>query len=440
MLFVSIFVSSSINKPIEKNISPGEIKPISDKLFCGLLIFFLFEYVRPGSYFPILEVAKLNTIIPVTVFIFTFFANGGRSYLDILNTHSAKWLLFFIILFPIQVFTADVTLYVWNTFKAIVGYLLIYFVIIMQVTSIQRIKAVFATMVLLHIVMLALNPNVILAPEGRHYMGGTFLGDGNDFAWSVCIVVPLALFLAQTSKGKIKKILFWGSFVLLILTVIGTQSRGGSIALAASVIYLVLRSKRKVIGLIGLGALATVILLFAPQAYFDRMRTLKDYEIEGSAQGRIMAWKSAVRMADDHPFIGVGAGHFAVKYGVEYRPPGVGRTELPWSNAHSIYFLVLGEFGFTGILILLGLLLSNLGRNEAVIRKADISDKGGDEAWRNLAVAMQASLIGFSVGGAFLSGLYYPHLYVVSALCGATAFCFNEHVVTMNQHVRRKIL
>lgn len=412
----------SVNKPIKEGIPFSSIKPVSGKLFWGLLIFFLFEYVRPGSYFPILEVAKLNTIIPVTVLLFTFLANGGRSYSDILNAHSTKWLLFFIILFPIQVFTADVTLYVWNTFKAIVGYLLIYFVIIKQVTSIQRIKAVFATLVLVHIVMLALNPNVILAPEGRHYMGGTFLGDGNDFAWSVCIVVPLALFLAQTSKGKTKKIFFWSSFVLLALTVIGTQSRGGSIALAASVIYLVLRSRKKALGLMGLGALVTVVFLFAPQAYFDRMRTIKDYETESSAQGRIVAWKSAIRMAKDHPLIGVGAGHFAVEFGVNYRPPGVGRTEWPWTNAHSIYFVALGEFGFTGIVILLGIIISNLFRNERKIMDLNKLNLFSAAIDRKLMLLMQASLIGFAVGGAFLSGLYYPHLYVLAGLMESVRF------------------
>lgn len=407
---------------MEDKIPSVKIIPVSNLLFFGLLLFFIFEYIRPGSYFPILERAKLNTIIPVTVFILTFFAYGGRSHSDILNVRSAKWLLLFIFLFPVQVFTADVTLYVWNTFRAIVGYLLIYFVIIKQVTSIQRIKAVFATLVLVHIVMLALNPNVILAPEGRHYMGGTFLGDGNDFAWSVCIVVPLALFLAQTSKGKTKKIFFWSSFVLLALTVIGTQSRGGSIALAASAIYLVLRNRKKAFGLMGLGAFVTVVFLFAPQAYFDRMRTMKDYETEGSAQGRIMAWKSAVRMAVDHPFIGVGAGHFAVKYGVEYRPPGVGRTELPWSNAHSIYFVALGEFGFTGAFLLLGIILSILRENEKRLRDTTKQSGGGTEESYKLLLALQVGLIGFAVGGAFLSGLYYPHLYVLAALTEACRF------------------
>jgi putative inorganic carbon (HCO3(-)) transporter len=206
---------------------------------------------------------------------------------------------------------------------------------------------------------------------------------------------------------------------LLTLTIVGTQSRGGSIALGAIFLYLFLKCKKKVMGLIGIVAVVMAVMFFAPHEYFDRLASTADYETEGSAQGRIMAWKSAMRMAADHPLLGVGAGHFPVKYGIEYRPPGVGRTDIPWSNAHSVYFLILGEHGYTGIVFLLGLLISNLLRNRRKIIDLENINSLDLKTERNLVVAIQASLIGFVIGGAFLSGLYYPHLYIVAALCEA---------------------
>ena len=412
-----------INKSIEDGNSFNDIKPTSNLLFGGLLLFFLFEYVRPGSHFPVLEAAKINTLIPISVFVFTFLSSSGRSHSAILSALNTKWFLFFIALFPIQVFTADVTLYVFQRFIMSFGYLLVYFVIMRQVTSIQRIKAVFSTLIFVHVLLIFLNPKLILEPENRNYIAGvTFLGDGNDFAWSVCIVVPFALFLVQIVESRFKKMLYLGLTCLLILMVVGSQSRGGSIALGASILYFVLKGNRKIIGLMGLGALVAIVLLFAPTVYLERMKTIEDYKTEGSAQGRIMAWNSAMRMAIDHPLIGVGAGHFAVKYGVEYRPPGIGRTDIPWSNAHSIYFLTLGEFGFTGMLFLLGLIITNMLRNERSIRNASNSTASLAESHRKLAVAMQASFIGFAVGGAFLSGLYYPHLYILAALNESVSF------------------
>jgi putative inorganic carbon (hco3(-)) transporter len=406
-----------MNSAINCEIQVTDDRHVSQLLFGGLLLFFLFEYVRPGSYFPVLETLKINTLIPVAVFILTLMSGRGRPPKAVLTAPSSKWFLLFIAFFPLQVLTADVKLYVYEMFKAVVGYLLIYYVIIRHVTKIERIRAIFFILVLIHVLLIVLNPDLVLHPENRNYiMGVTFLGDGNDFAWSVCIIIPFALFLAQSSQAKLKKMFFTSVFVLLVLAVIATQSRGGSLALGASILYLVLRGNRKAIGLIGLGILIAIVSLFAPQAYFDRMNTLTDYENEGSAQGRILAWNSAIRMAVDHPFTGVGAGHFGVKFGVEYRPPGVGRTELPWLNAHSIYFLTLGEFGFSGIIFLLGLIITNMLRNERILAKTSGSMRPSADTSRKLIIAMQASFISFAVGGAFLSGLYYPHIFVVCAL------------------------
>lgn len=394
---------------------------VSLVLFGGLILFFLFEYVRPGSYFPVVDALKMNTIIPLVVFILTVFSRRGRPQKDVFDSASTKWFLFFLVLFPIQVLTVDVKLYVYEIFKAIVGYLLIYYVIIRQATEITKIKTIFFTLTFIHVLLVFLNPNLVLQPESRNYIAGvTFLGDGNDYAWSACIAVPMALFLAQSSEKKYIKMFHYSMAVLLVLAVIGTQSRGGSLALGVSLVYMLIRGKRKVIGLIGLSALTALVFMFAPETYFDRMSTIKNYEEEGSAKGRIMAWNSAMRMAVDHPFIGVGAGHFAVKYGIEYRPPGVGRTELPWQNAHSIYFLALGEFGFTGIIFLLGLIITNIFRIEKYLKNANSEVESKSSTIRKLATAMQASFIAFIVGGAFLSGLYYPHIFILAALMEST--------------------
>lgn len=406
-----------LQKTLEVSNPMPIMKPVSGYLFAGLLLFFVFEYVRPGSYLPVLDVARFNTIIPLLVFVLTIFSSGGPSNLYILKAKSTLWFILFLCLFPIQIFTADVKLYIFDTFKAVVGYMFIYFIIIKQVNTVGRIKAVFATLIAVHIGLIILNPSLVLQPGQRNYiMGVSFLGDGNDFAWSACIIVPFTIFLMQSSTGKLSKMVWLATACFLILSIVGTQSRGGSLALGSVILYFLIKAKKKMIGLIGIGMLAILVTAFAPQVYFDRMASVRDYQTEGSAQGRIMAWKSALRMAVDHPIVGVGAGHFPVKYGIEYRPPGVGRTEIPWSTAHSIYFLALGEYGFTGIVALLGLIISNLLRNRRRIISLNTVNLSDSKVEWNLAVTIQASLIGFAVGGAFLSGITYPHLYILIAL------------------------
>jgi hypothetical protein len=42
------------------------------------------------------------------------------------------------------------------------------------------------------------------------------------------------------------------------------------------------------------------------------------------------------------------------------------------------------------------------------------------EKCKKLTIAMNSSMIGFAVGSAFLSSLYYPHLNVLAALLEST--------------------
>lgn len=403
----------------------------STVVFVGLIAFFWFEYMRPGNYFPILDTIKLNTLIPIGAFVIAFFSKAGRAGNEILNTASTRWFLGFLALFALQFVLADVRLYVYNVFKAFIGYLLIYYVIVKHVTNLDRIKFVFVTLVLVHVMLVGLYPDVVLRPEQRSYLAGTFLSDGNEFAWSACIAIPLSLFLARSSRSRVMTGVHYAMFVLLVLAVIGTQSRGGSLALGVAMLYLAMKSRRKGLALTGLGALVAIVLLFAPSVYFDRVGALPDYETDGSAQGRILAWTTAGQMALDRPLTGVGPGHFSVMFGAKYKPANyVG----PYLNAHSIYFLMLGEFGFPGIVFLIGLIICNFVLNGRIIRNARATEGFPELDKMDLMLTMQASLLGYAMAGAFLGGFYYPHLFVLAGLMESARF-----VVTRGQRADESV-
>jgi hypothetical protein len=139
----------------------------------------------------------------------------------------------------------------------------------------------------------------------------------------------------------------------------------------------------------------------APAGYFERMRTTADTE-ESSAQGRITAWKSGFGMALGNPLLGAGAGNFPVGFG---RLNG-GR----WMTAHSIYFLLLGELGFPGLFLLIGLIWANLSANVSLQREVRRLDPERAARMANLLSCGSASMVGFAIAGAFLSAAYYPHL------------------------------
>ena len=387
-------------------------------LYYGILLSFFLEYVRPVKFVPFLSVLHLNSVIPVGVALLSFRNNKIISNVEFFKLSNTKYILIFLGLIGVGILWVDVKLYVWLKFINVLGWFFIYLAIVKNVDGEKGLAGIFVVLILCHLILLILTPDLIFHPEVRTVVTQeSFLGDGNDFALSLNIVIPFCIYLFYKSKSKSLKLFYIGLTILFVLAIIGTSSRGGSIALVVVLFYQWLKGKNKFVGLAGIVILISIVSLFAPPTYFERMGTITSYETEGSAQGRIMAWKSALRMVADHPLTGVGAGHFPVKYGAEYRPPGIGRTEIPWSTAHSVYFLVLGELGIPGILVCLALILPNLVRNEKVMRilasKKDTEVRLLD---KRLFVCLNSSMIGFAVGGVFLSAIYYPHLYVLAGL------------------------
>lgn len=388
-------------------------------LYAGFLFSVFLDYVRPGSYLPIIEALRLYSLVPLAVLVGTIFHKSEVADQDLFRHRNARWLQFFVALLVISVLTADVTEFAFNIFKGVLGFIFWFYIIIKLVTTEQRLRGLFGTLVLSHVVLLALNPQVVLNPAVRSYIhGNTFLGDGNDFSLSVVVVIPLCIYLIMRAKSFWVRMVWIAALPILIFAVIGTQSRGASIAMACVFLFLWWKGRQKAIGFALLLSVGVAVLSYAPEAYFERIHTLSNYQEEGSAMGRIMAWKTSLRMAAEYPLLGVGAGHFAVKLGTEFRPPEFGLRNMPWLTAHSMYFLILGELGIPGITFLLAMLIGNYLINNRLMREA--RDRQSELV--KLFMMLNASLIAFSVGGAFLSVAYYPHLYVLAGMCTAAYF------------------
>jgi putative inorganic carbon (hco3(-)) transporter len=126
--------------------------------------------------------------------------------------------------------------------------------------------------------------------------------------------------------------------------------------------------------------------------------------------------------------LGVGAGNFPVGFG----QANGGR----WMTAHSIYFLLLGELGFPGLMLLLVLIYANLAANRRLQRQLKIHDSPHVMTMAGLLTCTSASLVGFAVAGAFLSAAYYPHVYVICGLLAATRYVVRRELVTEKETPR----
>jgi putative inorganic carbon (HCO3(-)) transporter len=241
---------------------------------------------------------------------------------------------------------------------------------------------------------------------------GTFINGNNEVALAFVMVVPLMYYMATLTKQKYARYALYASMALCALSALGSYSRGALLAVAAMGAFLWIKSKEKVA--VGLGLLLAVppMLFLMPSKWFERMDTIKTYSDDESAMGRINAWKMAANLANDRLFGGsfqiYDAGVFQM-----YAP-----VPADVHAAHSIYFQVLGEHGWIGLFLylLLGVLT---WKSATWIAKNTVQDP--DMAWaHNLAMMMQSSLIGFIVGGAFLSLAYFDVPYYLMVAIVAT--------------------
>ncbi|MBP1202571.1 putative O-glycosylation ligase (exosortase A-associated) [Duganella sp. 1411] len=239
----------------------------------------------------------------------------------------------------------------------------------------------------------------------------TFIGDNNAIALALIMTIPLMRYLQQSSNKRWLWHAMNAMMVLSALAALGSYSRGGLLAIAAMLGFMWLKSNSKMTGAIVLLLLAPPLLLFMPDRWGQRMDTIGEYQSDDSAMGRINAWHMAYNLAKDRFFGG----------GFELAEPSTFLLYAPNPDdvhaAHSIYFQALGEHGFVGlgIYLLLGLL---------TWRSADwiVRNSRGipDLAWAGgLAKTIQASMIGFAVGGAFLSLLYFDVPYYLMAAVAA---------------------
>jgi len=242
---------------------------------------------------------------------------------------------------------------------------------------------------------------------------GTFIEGNNEIALALIMVVPLMMYLVPLISNRWGKRAMWLAAGLCALASLGSYSRGAAVALAAMLGFLWLKSNDK----LKLGALLLVLaplaLVFMPEQWHARIDTINTYEQDSSAMGRINAWRMAINLAGDHPLFG---GGFTIynKFIFQLYAP----VPDDIHAAHSIYFQVLGEHGYVGLALFLLMYLVVWRNGRWVARHAD---KIPELEWATRLVRMlQVSLVGFMVGGAFLSLAYFDVPYYIMVIMVAT--------------------
>ena len=233
--------------------------------------------------------------------------------------------------------------------------------------------------------------------------GTSYISDNNAIAVALVMTIPLMQYLANTAASKWIKLGMYGTMLLSGVAVLGSQSRGAFLAIGAMVVFMLLKGERKLLLASALVIVVPLVVGFMPDTWTSRMETIRTYE-DQSAQARLNSWAMAFNLANDRPLVGGGFEPYTSRVFAKYAP-----DPLTLQAAHSIYFQMLGEHGYVGLVLFLCLGIAGWLMARRILRA---SRDRPDYSWAgNLARAMQVSFIGFTVGGAFVNIAYWEVVY-----------------------------
>lgn len=285
-----------------------------------------------------------------------------------------------------------------------------------QVDSRQRLRVILWT-IALSLGFFGVKNGVfgILRGGGQITRGpGGMLEDNNDFALAMVMNVPLLWYLGIAEGKKWVRQATLVAMLLTVVVILLTHSRGAFLALCMSMLWIAWRSGKLFRAVLVLGVVAALFPVLAPDAVLERLSTIGDTK-ESSANARLTAWATALRMIQANPGLGVGMRNFQTRF-LDYslEPAKVGHTYV----AHNSYLQIWAESGTPAFLVYLLLLGSVFLACRKVLR---MSQGRPDLAWAGYyARMMETTTVGFMVGAFFLNrghfDLVYHWLALVSCL------------------------
>ena len=256
-----------------------------------------------------------------------------------------------------------------------------------------------------------------LTAGGHNINGSGAIGDNNALATAMLMAIPILYYLSRYSKLPLTRLCFGTALVLSVIATVGTYSRGGFVGLVV-----VKNSNRKIGTSLLLILTGVLVYALAPAAWFERLNTMNSAADDGSFMGRVVAWKMSLLVALDHPLTGGGPHSIhrllvwetyrPLLYRVDFitTPPA---DTLPHA-AHSIWFEILGDLGFTGLLLYFVILAFALWKCHSIAR---MTRNQPSLAWAaDLARMLQISIFVYIITGSALSLGYFELYYIIVAL------------------------
>lgn len=182
--------------------------------------------------------------------------------------------------------------------------------------------------------------------------------------------------------------------------------------LTVTVIMLVLNSRHKIVGLLLVSIGLWGVMMFTTAGWKGRMESFTQGDLDESAESRLVVWRGGWRLVQDYPITGGGFDVYTDEAAFSRYIDNADKW-LGQHGPHSIYFQTLGEQGFVGLGLFLGLILSCFLSLHMIGKR---SDGNTELAWAIPYTRMfQISLVAYLANGATLGRAYFDLFYQIIA-------------------------
>lgn len=347
---------------------------------------------------PNFTVAKALGLVGLVIAVFRF--ASGRAPLSGLRAPQVAAFAAFIAWLIVAAMVSGAGLQAATTTMAIV--LMLPLVLAVARTEAEILKAAGAAPIVL----------ALIFPYGLRQMlrfGGRFgvaLWDSNYLALAVVLLIPLPLVFFRHARTPVRKALWLGVLLTLILELALAGSRGGLLGgVVVASLMVLLFARRKL--LVAAGAAGVIVLLLAtPNPLSQRLLDERDTSASGSDTARLKLVQAGLSMAAANPLTGVGLGRFKTEvesYGT------VDKAQI----AHNTYLELAAELGLLAVTTFLTVLWATF-RSLLRARRRFLLSRNRRLA--DLATGMSIGVAGFAVSATFLSAQFEKFFWLVVML------------------------
>lgn len=403
--------------------------------FVAFLFYVFIEYVRPQSVWPVIDVLPWGLAALLAAMGFTIFNEPAKR---------RPWLLIdsLFVVFNLVLLGSVATAYLPGEADLEIwfNWVLLYYLATRLATTPERFLLFLFGFLLWSLKMSQHGARTFIMRGGAFASWGATGGPGwfhnsGEFAIQMCIFLPLSLYWALAMRPHWSR---WKSRLVLtilpgtaFLSLVASSSRGGQLGAAAVLLYMLVRSRHRVRGLLALVVLLPALWAIMPEAQKARFETMGE---DDTSQTRLTYWEDGIDIMNEHPLLGIGYDNWLPYYRSRYNPVG----ELP----HNVFVEAGAEMGYFGVGAFISLILATFYTNYRTRKLAARDVSAWGDAARGLALGLDAALVGFLASGFFVTVLFYPffwmNLSMTSALHLSVRSSPSSYVPVRGQRTRRR--